>query len=371
MKYFLSLIKSIDKTLLLIPLFFAGISMTVITSITYTDGSYLTRDTLIQGLAFLFGYFAIFVIILFDYKIIEKYEKIIYILALFLLLTVYTPLGIGNSAGTRWLDLGVLTIQPSEISRPMFIAVFAFFLARNHESLSSLKGVALSMLYAAPFLAIIAKEDLGSGLVLIVTCIAMVFYAGIDRKLFIRLAVVSLFLLVFLSRFLKTFQRERIDAFLHPDNLSIQATYHVFQAKVAIGSGGFWGKGLFSGTQKELNFLPVQESDFIFAVTAEELGFIGASAIIVLYLMFLLRMWRGISRAKDRQGALMVVGIMTAFTFQVFENIGMNMGIMPVTGIPLPLISAGGTAVVANMIALGLVLNVGIRNKTFIFSNQV
>jgi rod shape determining protein RodA len=163
------------------------------------------------------------------------------------------------------------------------------------------------------------------------------------------------------------YQKDRIDAFLHPENLSIQATWQVYQSKIAIGSGGLFGKGLFSGTQKELNFLPVQESDFIFAVMAAELGFIGGAALICLYLVFLLRLWRTVGKAKDLYGSLIVIGIVTMFAFQIFENIGMTMGLMPVTGIPLPFVSSGGTAVAANMLAVGLVLNVGIRNKTINF----
>ncbi|MDR3295528.1 MAG: rod shape-determining protein RodA [Clostridiales Family XIII bacterium] len=369
MGYFFSLVKNIDKLLLVLPLLFAAVSITLIASITYTGGGLLNRATLVQGVCFVIGYFAILFILLIDYKIFERYEKLLYAASLLFLFTVYVP-GLGtdmNTGSHAWIDLGVTTMQPSEIVKISFVLVFANFLSRNASHLLSLRGVFFAALYAAPFLGIIMKEDFGSGLVLAVMCVGMVFYAGIDRRLFSRLAVAFLVAIPILFRFMKDYQKRRIDAFLHPENLSIQETWQVYQSKIAIGSGGLFGKGLFSGTQKELDFLPVQESDFIFAVAVEELGLVGGAAILLLYLAFFLRIWRTVGRAKDMYGALIVVGILCMFAFQAFENIGMNMGIMPVTGIPLPLVSAGGTAVVANLIAVGFVLNVGIRNKTINF----
>ena len=162
-------------------------------------------------------------------------------------------------------------------------------------------------------------------------------------------------------------QKDRIDAFLHPDNFSLSGIYQVWNSKVAIGSGGVFGKGLFQGTQKELGFLPVQKSDFIFSVLVEELGLIGGAFLILLYTIFLYKILKIADNAKDTFGSLIVIGILAMFTFQIFENIAMAMGIMPVTGITLPFISYGGSSVVANMIALGIVLNVGIRIKTINF----
>ncbi|MDR0424039.1 MAG: rod shape-determining protein RodA [Clostridiales Family XIII bacterium] len=368
MKYFFNLVKNIDRLLLVCPLLFALVSVTMISSITYKDDVFFSRATIVQAAAYLIGYVAIAVVLLFDYKIFERYEKHLYVLALLFQLTVYTPLGTTMNTGSRaWIDLGVTTMQPSEMVKIIFVIVFANYLSRNREGLGTFKGVCLCGLYAAPFLGVIMKEDFGSGLVLAVMCAGMVFYAGIDRRIMTRLFVAFLAAIPIAYRFMAGYQKQRIDAFLHPENLSIEATFHVNQAKIAIGSGGFFGKGLFSGTQKELNFLPVQESDFIFAVTVEELGFIGGAFVLLLYLVFLARMWRGVARAKDMYGSLIIVGMLTMIAFQVFENIGMNMGVMPVTGIPLPFVSSGGTAVVANMLALGFVLNVGIRNKTINF----
>jgi rod shape determining protein RodA len=354
--------------LLALPLLFALVSIVMIASITYDGENLLNRSIVVQAASYLIGYAAIAVILLIDYRIFARYEKPIYICALLFQLSVYTPLGTDMGTGSlAWIDLGITTMQPSELVRILFVPIFAHFLAGIRDSLASIKGVFFSALYAAPFLALIMKQDFGSGLVLAVMCVGMVFYAGIDGKLFGRFAAAFLIVLPVIYRFMKGYQKERIEGFLHPENLSIRTTWQVHQAKVAIGSGGLFGKGLFSGTQKELNFIPVQESDFIFAVMVEELGFIGGCALIFVYLVFLLRLWRISGKAKDLYGSLIAIGIVAMFAFQIFENIGMNMGLMPVTGIPLPFVSAGGTAVAANMLAIGLVLNVGIRNKTINF----
>ncbi|MDR2355709.1 MAG: rod shape-determining protein RodA [Clostridiales Family XIII bacterium] len=368
MGYFFNLLKRIDRLLLVLPLFFAVASICMIVSITYDGENPLNRSVVVQAASYLLGYIAIGVSLSMDYQIFARYEKPIYICALLFQLSVYTPLGTDMNTGSlAWIDLGITTMQPSELVRILFVLIFANFLSGIRDSLASVKGVFFSALYAAPFLALIMKQDFGSGLVLAVMCVGMVFYAGINGKLFGRLFAAFLLALPVLYRFMKGYQKDRIEGFLHPENLSIDATWQVYQAKVAIGSGGLFGKGLFSGTQKELNFIPVQESDFIFAVMAEELGFIGGAALIFLYLVFLLRLWRISGKAKDLYGSLIVIGIVTMFAFQIFENIGMNMGLMPVTGIPLPFVSSGGTAVAANMLAIGLVLNVGIRNKTINF----
>ena len=340
----------------------------MIVSITYDGERMLNRSVVVQAVSYLMGYVAIAAVLLVDYQLFARYEKLISICALLFQLSVYTPLGTDMSTGSlAWIDLGITTMQPSELVRILFVLIFANFLSGIRDSLASIKGVIFSMLYAAPFLALIMKQDFGSGLVLAVMCVGMVFYAGVDGKLFGRFSAAFLLALPILYRFMKGYQKERIEGFLHPENLSISATWQVYQAKVAIGSGGLLGKGLFSGTQKELNFIPVQESDFIFAVMAEELGFVGGAALVFLYLVLLLRLWRISGKAKDLYGSLIAIGIVTMFAFQIFENIGMNMGLMPVTGIPLPFVSSGGTAVAANMLAIGLVLNVGIRNKTINF----
>lgn len=368
MRYYKDLLKNIDKMLLVIPLIFCMVSIVMIGSTSYDGGFVITRDITVQLIAFVIGIVLLFLILMFNYKSFEDLEKLIYIGSILFLLSVYIPgLGKEQYGSLAWIDLGVTDLQPAELVKITFIMCFSSYLARNRYKLDKLSGLLKSGLFALPFILIIVKEDLGNAIVVCVIFVVMVFYAGIGYKLFAQAAGLVLISTPVLYRFMAGHQKDRIDAFLHPENLSLPGNYQVWNSKVAIGSGGFWGKGLFQGTQKELNFLPVQKSDFIFAVIVEELGFIGGTVLILLYTIFLYRIVKIANNAKDLYGALIVIGILAMFGFQIFENIAMTMGIMPVTGITLPFISYGGTSIVTNMIALALVLNVGIRSKIINF----
>ncbi|WP_324823388.1 FtsW/RodA/SpoVE family cell cycle protein [Sinanaerobacter sp. ZZT-01] len=208
---------------------------------------------------------------------------------------------------------------------------------------------------------------IGNVLVFCVIAAIMIFAAGVDGKLYAKV-LGGIAACMPIAYFLMDYhQKIRIDAFLNPSDTSLPGNYQVLQSKIAVGSGGFFGKGLFQGTQKELKFLPVQKSNFIFSVIVEELGMLGGGIVIGLYTMFLYRIMRIIDNAKNLYGALVVTGMFAMFTFQIFENIGMTMGLMPVTGITLPFISYGGSSIVTNMVALGLILNIGMRSKLINF----
>lgn len=368
MDYFRNLLKNIDKTLLLLPVFFAAISIIMVGSTSYEGQFIITKDIAVQFAAYCLGTIALCIVLLFNYKTFESMEKFIYIGSILFLLTVYIPgLGVEHFGSRAWINLGIIDMQPSEFVKISFVLVFSGYLTRNRGSLYTVKGVAMAGLYASPFILIILKEDLGTAVVMSFMTVIMVFAAGIDYKIFAKLGGIFCISMPILYRFMASHQKERIDAFLHPDNLSLAGNYQVWNSKVAIGSGGIFGKGLFEGTQKELKFLPVQKSDFIFSVIVEELGMIGGGVVILLYTVFLYRMLKIADNAKDMYGSLIVIGILSMFCFQIFENIAMAMGIMPVTGITLPFISYGGSSVLANMIALGIVLNVGIRSKIINF----
>ena len=368
MDYFKNLLKNIDKILLFLPAFFAVISIIMVGSTSYEGQFIITKDIAVQFTAYCLGTAALCIVLLFNYKTFESMEKILYAASILFLLTVYIPgLGVEHFGSRAWVNLGPIDIQPSELVKISFVLVFSGYLTRNRGTLYTLKGVGLAGLYAAPFILIILKEDLGTAVVMCFITVIMVFYAGIDYKLFAKLGGVFCISMPILYRFMADHQKQRIDAFLHPEILSLPGNYQVWNSKVAIGSGGIFGKGLFEGTQKELKFLPVQKSDFIFSVISEELGMIGGGIVIILYTVFLYRMLKIADNAKDMYGSLIVIGILSMFCFQIFENIAMAMGIMPVTGITLPFISYGGSSVVANMVALGIVLNVGIRSKIINF----
>jgi rod shape determining protein RodA len=210
----------------------------------------------------------------------------------------------------------------------------------------------------------VAYIDTGAGIVVFFVFIGMVFAAGLRGRLFGELAAVFLVSIPIIYRFLKPYQKNRFEAWLHPANTELEEAYQALQSKTAIGSGGLFGKGLGNGTIKESRFLPVQESDFIYSIICEELGFVGGMAVIALYAIFLQRIWRTAAHAHEAFDALICVGFLCMFGFQIFENIGMTMGVMPITGITLPFMSAGGTSVMANMIGVGLVLGISIRTKT-------
>ncbi len=368
MDYFKNLLKNIDKVLLFLPICFAAISIIMVGSTSYEGEFIITKDITVQFAAYCLGIIALCVVLLFNYKTFESMEKIIYAASIFFLLTVYIPgLGVEHYNSRAWVDLGPIDMQPSELVKISFVLVFSSYLTRNRNTLLTLKGVGIAGLYAAPFVLIILKEDLGTAVVMCFMIVIMIFSAGIDYKLFAKLGGAFFISMPILYRFMASHQKERIDAFLHPDVMSLPGNYQVWNSKVAIGSGGVLGKGLFEGTQKELKFLPVQKSDFIFSVISEELGLIGGGVVILLYTVFLYRMLKIANNAKDMYGSLIVIGILSMFCFQIFENIAMAMGIMPVTGVTLPFISYGGSSVVANMVALGIVLNVGIRSKIINF----
>jgi rod shape determining protein RodA len=368
MDYFKNLLKNIDKILLFLPVCFAVISIIMVGSTSYEGHFVITKDITVQFAAYCLGTVALCIVLLFNYKTFESLEKILYAGSILFLLMVYIPgLGVEHFGSRAWVNLGPIDMQPSELVKISFILVFSSYLTRNRGTLYTLKGIGIALLYAAPFIVIILKEDLGTAVVMCFITIIMIFSAGIDYKLFAKLGGVFAISMPILYRFMASHQKERIDAFLHPDNLSLAGNYQVWNSKVAIGSGGIFGKGLFQGTQKELKFLPVQKSDFIFSVISEELGMIGGAVVIILYTVFLYRMLKIADNAKDMYGSLIVIGILSMFCFQIFENIAMAMGIMPVTGITLPFISYGGSSVMANMIALGIVLNVGIRSKIINF----
>ncbi|MBR5228616.1 MAG: rod shape-determining protein RodA, partial [Firmicutes bacterium] len=292
---------------------------------------------------------------------------LLYLGSLGLMLMVYTPLGVELYGSRAWIDLGFTTFQPCEFSKILFAVSYAHFLSMRKDKLQTFRGLVIAVLYAAPVVVLILKEDLGNALVVIFMMIVMIYVAGADLKLYATCASVTAACTPLVYFLLKDHQKERIIAFLHPGDKSLPGNYQVWNSKVAVGSGGFFGKGLFKGTQKSLEFLPVAKSDFIFSVICEELGFAGGAAVIGLYTVFMYRIIRIAENAKDTFGQLIVTGLGAMFFFQIFENIGMTVGIMPVTGITLPFISYGGTSVLANMIALGIIISIGARSKIINF----
>lgn len=363
MNYFSNLIKNVDKAIIIVIALLAITSVLMIGSTQISTG-FFSRDVIVQIAAYILGTIAIFVILSYNYTMFSGLEKYLYILSLVLLLMVYIPgLGLEQFGARAWIDLRFITIQPSEIVKILFILIMAGYLSEHKDDLYNFKGLIKAGIVAAPIIVIVLKEDLGSALVFAAIWVVMIFFAGINLKVFAKFFALVVAAIPVAYVFMAEYQRERIEAFLHPDNLALSGNYQVWQSKIAIGSGGVFGKGLFNGTQKELEFIPVQTSDFIFSVIGEELGMIGGLGVIGLFTILLVRMANIVRNALDFYGALVVAGVIGMFAFQIFENIAMTIGLMPVTGITLPFLSYGGSSIISNMIALGLVLDVGMRSK--------
>lgn len=368
MKAFFEPLKAADKFILIIIGVLGCISLVMLESTVYDNGFVFDRVLIVQAISYTLGFVCLLVVLHFDYSVFLGLDKYLYIASILILLLVYIP-GLGEERyGSRaWINLGVTTVQPSEFVKILFIILMASYLSRHREELKKFRGVMKAGIYALPIIALVLKEDLGSALVYMAAWAFMVFFAGIDYKILLKSIISVIALIPIVYNLLDGYQKDRIEAFLHPNNINLPGNYQVWQSKIAIGTGGFLGKGLFNGTQKSLDFIPVQQSDFIFSVVVEELGFLGGAFIILLYGCLLYRFTSIIRDAIDLYGALIVVGCTAMFLFQIFENIAMTMGLMPVTGITLPFLSGGGTSVIASMISVGVILNVGINSKAIRF----
>ncbi|MDR1496244.1 MAG: rod shape-determining protein RodA [Clostridiales Family XIII bacterium] len=354
-------LKRIDFLLIATPAVLGVIGILSINSVTSDNATY-PRAVQVQIISFAIGYVLLVFAARFDLEHFSKFYRIIWILSILIQLTVFIP-GLGEDRGgsRAWINLGFTTLQPSELVKITFVIALAAYLRKHRDELASLMGFIRTLMFAAPVVALVAFIDMGAGIVIAIIFIGMVFAAGIRGGLFLRIVGVMALLFPIGYRFLESHQKSRFNAFLHPDDTSIPETYQLNQSKLAIGSGGLRGKGLGNGTIKE--FLPVQESDFIFSMICEELGFIGGFCVIGLFFILLTRIWRAVADAKEYFSGLLCVGFMCMFGFQIFENIGMTLGVMPITGITLPFLSAGGTSVMANMIAIGLIVGSGMRSR--------
>ena len=357
-------IKSCNYKILSAAILLSLMGIGTLVSIAHSEGTFLSREVLIQSVALLLDLLSAAAILMLGYRCFMNLEKYIYIFSVIFLLSVYIPgLGVSFYGSRSWIDIGFTTLQPSEIVKITFIMVMASYLSKNSSCLSTFKGVLSAALYACPFILIVAKEDFGSGCVFCAIWIFMVFCSGLELKIIGRAALSFLLLIPMLYFFMADYQKDRIDAFLSPENLDLPGNYQVWNSKTAIGSGGFLGKGFLEGTHKSLGFLPVPESDFIFAAAVEETGFMGGIAIIALFAFFIFSSLKAARYARDLYGALLGAGLVGMFFFQAFENIAMTMGLMPVTGITLPFLSYGGTSMVASMMGVGLILSISCRQK--------
>ena len=364
----LKLLKQLDWKLIVTLIVIFTFGIVILSSATHVNQTGNYSRLIKQSIAFLLGIGMIIFILLFDYNFLGQYYKEMYVASVILLAIVLTPLGAVRGGAKSTLDLGPLDLQTAEVVKFTFILSYAKIVELKKGRMDNLKDITRLLMYAAPIIGLlIAQPDLGTAIVFCCIIAGIIFTAGIDYKILRKAIIVGIIALPLVYLSIDEYQQNRILGFLHPEDTSIQGNYQVMQSNIAIGSGGFTGKGLFKGTQNQEDFLPIQDSDFIFAVVGEELGVIGMVALISLFAYFLFRMLKIASESKDEYGCLIVVGVTSMSAYQIIQNIGMTVSLIPVTGVTLPFISYGGSSVLTSMSSIGLVLNVCMRRKKINF----
>ncbi|MFA4930691.1 MAG: rod shape-determining protein RodA [Patescibacteria group bacterium] len=297
----------------------------------------------------------------FDYRILKDAHWILYVISLLLLIFVLL-IGTSQFGAKRWIDLGWFNFQPVEVVKCLFIIFLARYFSQQGEIISW-RDLLLSILFLGGLVILtMIQPDLGSSLVLVVIWLGMVLASNTPRRYLGILLLITLLLLPLFWVLMHDYQRDRILTFFDPMRDPYGAGYNVLQSQIAVGSGGWWGLGLGRGLQSQLHFLPVAYSDFAFAVLAEEFGFVGSIITLIFFGTMIAWIWQVAFRAVDQFGFFLVIGVGSMFIFQIFINVAMNLGIMPVTGIPLPFISSGGTSLLVVMFLLGLVMSVKKRS---------
>ena len=308
-----------------------------------------------------------------DYRTVLASARSLYIANLALLGLVLLPLpGIADEAkgAQRWINLGPVNLQPSEIAKVVLILTLGAFLERHRSSIHKWPILIGSLVHIGiPMLLVFKQPDFGTSLVLAAVWFAMVFVTGARPAHLAAVAALglALFAVGWKAGIIKDYQKNRLYVFLNPSVDPRGAGYHIQRSREAVGSGQVFGKGLFKGDMKRLQYVPERHTDFIFTVVAEETGFVGSTVLIGLYLLLILRMLLASARCEDPLGQIMAAGVAAVFTFHTIVNIGMTIGVMPVTGVPLPLFSYGPSAVVASWAALGLVESIALRRDKINF----
>ena len=298
-----------------------------------------------------------------DYRMIRDFAALIYTGMILLLLMVLSPVGSNSKGAQAWIQLGSFQLQPSELSKIAFIIGLAAYLSSHRAELDLRRFVMTLAIAGLPMLLIQAQPDLGTNLVFAAVLLAVLLVAGVRVRHLVVLGLLAIVASVAIVQVgvLKQYQVDRLSSFVNPTADVQNSAYNLDQSKTTIGSGGVFGKGLFQGKQTNLAYVPEQHTDFIFTAVGEQMGLVGSAALLGLFGLLVWRVWRIANLAKDLAGTLICVGVLAMIVFQIFENVGMTMGIMPVTGIPLPFMSYGGSSALATFAGLGLVLNVHMR----------
>jgi rod shape determining protein RodA len=367
-------IRHVDWFLILITLGLCAVGLLLVysaTSQTLRNGGFDPFDRANkQAITMVLGALVALAIAAIDYRFLKIYAGFIYIGSVLSLLLVRIPgLGSTDSTGTaqRWFAVGPFQITPSEFTKLAIIIVLGAVLANIRTPEPTLRDIGKVLILAAiPLGLVFLGPDIGTSIAITAIVVGMLIVAGTKLRHLIALCTVGIIgiVLVFQTGAIKDFQRERLTAFINPQSVSADVRYNLDQSLIAVGSGGLFGKGYLHGIQTNLDYVPEQHTDFIFTVAGEEFGFVGAIALLALYGMLVWRSIRIAWLAKDPFGTYVAAGIASMFAIQMFVNVGMVIGIMPITGIPLPFLSYGGTSILASFAAVGLLESIHMRRFT-------
>ncbi len=330
-----------------------------------------SRYVVVQSAAFLLGLIAAVVIANMDYSILYSLRHVAMGVGGVLLVLVLI-LGFGREdTGTQgWINIGFVNIQPAEIAKVCFLVTMSSHISHIHEDINSISNIGLLILHlAVPVGLILLQPDTGTAMVFIFMFIVMMFFAGISYKyIFSAIGVGAVGFFGIWNFYLNNIQKARIFSFLDPESDPLGTGYHIIQSKIAVGSGELFGSGYMQGTQTQMGYLPERQTDFIFSVICEELGFIGAIIVIALLFFIIYRIFINARRARDTFGEMLCIGAGAMLLFHTVENIGMCINLLPITGIPLPFFSYGGSNMLTSMIAIGIVCSVSLHRRTNTFS---
>lgn len=355
-------LKHLDPVLVVCTLALAFVGVIAVWSATRGPGPDFV-DTFLprQGMFVVIGSVVFAAFALVDYHKLHDWAWVFYGLTTLMLVAVLSPLGSQSKGAQAWFNLGPFQLQPAEFARLSLIGVLAFMLSEFKGEIGPRRVAALLAVAAVPMGLIMLQPDLGQVLTLTAVLLAVLLVGGLPGRYIVVLTLVGVIGVVgaLNSPVLKEYQRDRLTVFINPEDSSNPAQYNIAQSQQAIASGEVTGHGLFEGPQTRLGFVPEQQTDFIFTAVAEQFGFVGGATVLGLYGVLCYRIWRTAQIARDTFGSLVCIGVLAMFAFSVFQNVGMAMGIMPVTGIPLLLLSSGGSSTLTAF--AGLVLNVHMR----------
>ncbi|AYD39888.1 rod shape-determining protein RodA [Clostridium fermenticellae] len=342
-------------------------SLNIYSATHMKSGTYYLKAQLIWLVV---GLLLICVILLFDYSLIKNYANIIYWFGIFLLILNDTLFKVTVNGASSWMKIGPIQLQPSEFARLGMIIMIAKQLDDMEGNINNIRNFVKLTIYALiPMVLIVIQPDMGMTMIYFFSVLGMYFISGLNLKIIGggMAGLVGLVAIIWNSPLMEQYWKTRLTSFLNPESDELGSGNQLISSLIGIGSSGFWGKGFLKGTQVGGGFVPEDHTDFIFSVVGEEWGIVGAAFLVILYFILLYRFVKISRESKDIFGSVLCIGIVASMLFSILQNIGMTIGIMPITGITLPFMSYGGSSMMTNFIGLGLILSVGMRRKKINF----